>query len=322
MWSSLFGASKIQTRKFEVPAGFADYYINKIKPQAEIYEQKRLDYLKSFYWRLPLFLIFSAVSAYIYLKYFSDSNDHTIDAFVIAVSALGYWTVRPIQAYKNDIKKNVFPIVFQFFGKDLSYSFETSFDSETLKNFGIIPYHNEEHNQDDIKGNYKDVSMRIVQCKFITGSGKNRRRIFSGPLMLFDMNKTFNCKTIVRKDAGMIGNLFQPSNKLEPVHLEDPKFESIFNVYSDDQVQARYLLTTSFMENLLKLNEIFGGKSIEASFFDDRLLLKIDSNQPWFNPDTIFKPCNFANEAKMILQKMQLIFNIIDILKLDQNTGL
>lgn len=91
------------------------------------------------------------------------------------------------------------------------------------------------------------------------------------------MNKRFSGKTIVRKDSTPIGNFLSGlTTKLERVTLEDPIFERQFEVYSNDQVEARYLLTTSFMERLLELSALYDNK-IECCFYDDNLLLKIPS---------------------------------------------
>lgn len=39
------------------------------------------------------------------------------------------------------------------------------------------------------------------------------------------------------------------------VRLEDPEFEKIFVVYSSDEVEARYILSTSFMERLVEFRK-------------------------------------------------------------------
>ena len=72
------------------------------------------------------------------------------------------------------------------------------------------------------------------------------------------MNKRFKGKTVVRKDSGIIGNWFKKKfSSLKNVKLEDPNFEKMFEVYSDDQVESRYLLTVTFMERLKELAETF-----------------------------------------------------------------
>jgi hypothetical protein len=48
------------------------------------------------------------------------------------------------------------------------------------------------------------------------------------------------------------------ANNLEKVKLESIDFENRFIVYSNDQVEARYILTPSFMERLVKLEKMMG----------------------------------------------------------------
>ncbi len=145
------------------------------------------------------------------------------------------------------------------------------------------------------------------------------------------MNKNFNGQTIVLKDRGMIGSFLtiqKNGNWIKPeffafekVKLEDPVFEKIFNVYSTDQIEARYLLTTAFMERLITLTEIFKNNPIECSFYDDHLLITIQCKN-LFTPGPINKSEDFIDDSKILLKSINTIFEIIDILKLDQNIGM
>ena len=137
------------------------------------------------------------------------------------------------------------------------------------------------------------------------------------------MNKPFAGKTVVKKDAGKIGNWLNGTFKgLQKVQLEDPTFEKQFEVYASDQVEARYLLTTSFMERLLQLGALFQSANIQCMFYDRRLLLMIPAKTDRFATGSISQPATFQQETRTILAEMQLIFQMIDILKLNQRTGL
>jgi hypothetical protein len=109
---------------------------------------------------------------------------------------------------------------------------------------------------------------------------------------------------------------------LERVKLEDPVFEKQFEVFGSDQVEARYLLTTSFMDRLLKLAEIFQSGSIQASFYNNTLLIMVPTYKNYFETASIFKPANFIEEINTILSEMKLVFDMIDTLKLYERTGL
>jgi hypothetical protein len=110
-------------------------------------------------------------------------------------------------------------------------------------------------------------------------------------------------------------------NSLQVVNLEDPTFENQFEVYSNDQIEARYLLTTTFMERLLSLSSMFDNK-IKCSFYNKKLLFMIDRGQDTFKTSSIFMPSTFVYDIKNILIEMSMLFQIIDTLKLSEKTGL
>jgi hypothetical protein len=142
-------------------------------------------------------------------------------------------------------------------------------------------------------------------------------------MLLCNINKKFIGKTQVKRDAGMLGNwIIGKLSKYDRVHLEDSVFEKQFEVYSSDQIEARYLLTTSFMQRLLDLSALLQSPQIQCSFYDMKLLILLPSEINFFEADSIFKPATFVDDINMVLEQMQIIFDIIDILKLDQNTGL
>ncbi|MGH1352621.1 MAG: DUF3137 domain-containing protein, partial [Methyloligellaceae bacterium] len=95
-----------------------------------------------------------------------------------------------------------------------------------------------------------------------------------------------------------------------------------FEVYSNSQTEARYILTPTFMEQLLKLRILFASDNIRCSFYNNRLLLMIPCRKDRFEPASIFQPATFIEEIKMILAEMEAIFKIIETLKLNQKNGL
>ena len=72
--------------------------------------------------------------------------------------------------------------------------------------------------------------------------------------------KDFQGHTTVLRNS-----LFKLSFSGSRVKLENPDFEKTFDVYSTDQIEARYLLSPSMMERLLALDREFN-KNITISF--------------------------------------------------------
>ncbi len=87
--------------------------------------------------------------------------------------------------------------------------------------------------------------------------GENK--IVRSLLLRVDSAKNFTSETYVHpvREANMINEYKTEPGGREPemVHLEDPRFDGVFTVYSTDQVEARYLLTPTFMERLADLPE-------------------------------------------------------------------
>ena len=95
-----------------------------------------------------------------------------------------------------------------------------------------------------------------------------------------------------------------------------------FEAYSQNQIEARYLLTTAFMERMLKLKELYGGTNIQFSFNDDKVLIAINTRENMFEPCSLFKSNLRGKQIYKVFEQFMTIFSVIDILKLNQKTGL
>lgn len=104
------------------------------------------------------------------------------------------------------------------------------------------------------------------------------------------------------------------------VRLEDPVFRQHFKVYSTDQIEARYILTTAFMNRILKLGEAYKWK-IKAIFINNNIYILIDVRKNWFEMP-FFKSSIDINNYKEFLNDFTKLLAITEILKLNQNIGM
>ena len=75
----------------------------------------------------------------------------------------------------------------------------------------------------------------------------------------------------------------------EEVKLEDPCFDKKFNVYSSDQIEARCLITPSFMERFQNLKTAFKSNKIKCSFYDTKMMIAISTKENLFEIGSLFK---------------------------------
>ena len=120
------------------------------------------------------------------------------------------------------------------------------------------------------------------------GSGKNRRyvTVFRGAVMNIDFSREFHGTTLVER-ADRHKALFGLGNhkdsikfeghRLDYVDLVNPDFEDVFCVFSDDQVEARYLVHPEYVERLIKVQQAFAGKDIRALFTSGELVIVVET---------------------------------------------
>jgi Protein of unknown function (DUF3137) len=99
----------------------------------------------------------------------------------------------------------------------------------------------------------------------------------------------------VLADEGAIGNFKTRwrSGAMEPVRLEDPRFEGRFEAYSDDQIEARALLTPAFMERFMALASSSGGYSLPGALAEgNRLVVALPkrAGRDLFEPPPYWQP--------------------------------
>ncbi len=109
---------------------------------------------------------------------------------------------------------------------------------------------------------------------------------------------------------------------LDEVNLEDPVFEKKFNVYSSDQVESRYLITTAFMERFNNLNTAFGAKKAKCSFFDNTIMFAISTHKNLFEIGNLFMRLDDPNRITEFFNEIASILILVDYFKLDEHIKL
>ena len=98
---------------------------------------------------------------------------------------------------------------------------------------------------------------------------------------------------------------------------QDVKFNEIYEVSSTDQIEARYLITTAFMNRLLEQKNFI---SVSFEYGNVNIALHC-SYIDWFEIP-ISKRADDINTYKVIISEIVQIIKIIDSLKLEQKIGL
>jgi hypothetical protein len=145
---------------------------------------------------------------------------------------------------------------------------------------------------------------------------------FKGLIVRFEMPKYYKGHTIIfeNNEENTFVKLLAGS-KYEKVELEDVEFNKRFSVYSTDQVEARYALTSGMMDRMLNLKQTFKSKYIRASFSGRRFVMGIQSDKDLFCLASLWKKSDSKDYQTMFLELISIL-KITDALNLQNDTGL
>lgn len=162
---------------------------------------------------------------------------------------------------------------------------------------------------DLVAGNVDKTAIRFSELctqmeKTTTDSKGNKSKqittIFRGLFFVGDFNKKFIGETVVLPDTaeslfGSLGTMFQKWNfqRDQLVKLEDPEFEKAFAVYSNDQVEARYILSTSLMQRILQFKNK-SKKTPRLSFIQNEVFIAVPVSENLFEAPFFSSMLNFA----------------------------
>lgn len=179
----------------------------------------------------------------------------------------------------------------------------------------LLPKRDRAGFQDCFNGDFRGCGYTFyeghLERRVQTKNGSRWDTVFRGQLIRIAFPKSFLGVTVVRRDAGLF-NFFQRwATKLQRVALGDSTLEKSFEVYSTDQVEARYLIHPVFMERLLALEAQFEGQKLRCAFEAGDLLIAIEGGDK-FELGSMFSRLDDIARARAIVADIAGILRLID----------
>ena len=229
--------------------------------------------------------------------------------------------------FENKVKSRIMPTLCEAIG-NINWRQNPPISHDLYINSYILYRKFDKVEVDDVfNGSYKGINYNIVEACYSkkeirhtkNGTKTEYVTIFNGLLITLDMNKKFNSHTVIKPN--MLGR-FLANSELKHTVLEDTEFEKKYDVLTNDEVEARYLLTPSFMERLKNIQMSFMANSTECAFYQDKLIIAIDKLQDKFHVGSIWKPLTDERQYFQMFEEILSIIKLIDHFKLDQKIGL
>jgi hypothetical protein len=200
----------------------------------------------------------------------------------------GEWIKRPVV---RRIKGEINGAIAGALG--LSYAAEVAdrraFD--TAREFGMLPGFDKAKLEDAWWGELGGQHFALHEATLTEerGSGKSRRTVttFQGVILTIGFARRFSGTTLIERDGRhkSLLSLFG-REKLEitaggltlgRMDTPDPRFDALFDVWTNDQVEAHYLIHPEYVERLVALETAFGAKNLAALFRGGELLVLFEA---------------------------------------------
>jgi hypothetical protein len=242
----------------------------------------------------------------------------------LAAGLLGYWANRVRSRYVSAHKTVILPAIANALGA-FRYDETGNFDVQRLHGSTLLPSFGDYTSENVFVGSYKGVDVELAEVELFKGKSGGKsggaNTAFKGLFISLSTHKPISGKTVVRRDAGPIGNwLAGTLGALERIRLEKPDFERGYEVYTTDEAEARYLLTPAFMERLDALPADIGVDEIQAAFFGEHLLIMVAVAKPLFEPPSIFASVLKDASVARIAGEFRDVLTMIDAMALDERT--
>ena len=304
-----------------------EYYFKKLFPVLEHLEKQRVRA------RNALFIggtISSIVSALLY--FYTPIPEPIIVFFGIAFGSLSFLT--KYSKYKKEFKTFLIRPLIRIIDSNLSFDPEKHVSRKHVENSNIIQRKidklggsNYIHGYiDDVKIEFSDILAQKAHRTTSEDFGKRTQytNIFKGLFIVCEFNKEFHGETIILQDSAqkifgdLIGNWFQSQNikRGELVKLDNIAFEKEFVVYSNDQIEARYILSPSLMEKIILLRSR-SKNDLSISFRNNNIFIVLHNNKYSFEP-TLFRSLLKHTVAMEYIETLRLAIGIVKELKLNQ----
>ncbi len=289
----------------------------------EYYEAERKKYLLIFWITEIIFIITVSIIGFAFMV---DCNSLVVILIIAMITlyliTMGYEYIKNVidKIYKKIMKAYYFNFIMNTF--NLKEGITKGELKDNIKQSGLFPYYDSISIDDNFMGEISGVKYNISECALKRESADDRMPdivIFHGVIISFELKKKFAANTILT---------FQPKqvhkSGIELVKLEDVDFDRMFTVFSDNQIEARYLLNPIFMEKLKNFKVEFSATDMDCSFFANKAIFAISTNEDLFEIVSLFNSLTSSvnDDIEQCCRQIKSIQTMIDYFKFDEKTGL
>ena len=213
----------------------------------------------------------------------------TMFILFFAAVGLGIWSYYPRGEAIRQTKEGINTALARALGLSFTAKIGETPGFLRAQTFRMLPGYSRKSFEDmwsgEIGGSAFALHEAHLEQKRQSGKNSHYVTVFRGPIMTIAAGRRFNGVTLVErsgkhqrfgffgeKDELQVGGL-----NLARVDMVHPQFEDQFTIYSNDQVEARYLVHPTYVEKLIALETAFAGQKIRTLFAEGELTVVLEA---------------------------------------------
>lgn len=277
-------------------------------------------------------------------KFWSFKNEEGDDYFEL-LPKISPEIDKKIDLYKLECKQSLFEPIVGTIIEDVEYFPKKFFNYEKVLEsqlFPELPVNKSSKNReiifkgdDAIQGYFEKKYIEFCELdiseNYKSGNDYKTVEIFHGLFLITDFKK-IEFKTIVKAET--FGRLFSDYsmgskdtnnyNRLKKIKLQNYTFNKHFSVFSQDEIEARKILSPIILENLGNFAEKHD-RNIKLSFINDQVFFAIEINsilEPSLKDLMPFKEIDknsLEKDAHKIYKEISFVSSIIKDLRLNSH---
>ena len=206
---------------------------------------------------------------------------------VIAFFALA-WAYKPRAEAISRMKTGINSAIAGAVGLTYEEKREAGAGFALARLFDMLPGYTRSSFEDfwsgEIAGHPFELFEAHLEQKRSSGKSSHYVTVFRGAIMRFGFGTPFHGTTLLTRDGryrkfligGRKDRIKAGGLEMECVDLVHPDFEDMFDLYSTDQTEARYLVDPVYCEQLIAIEHAFAGKKIRTLFHEGQALVILE----------------------------------------------
>jgi hypothetical protein len=224
----------------------------------------------------------------------------------VALVILGLLPNFLMREYRSAFKMSVMDKFIKFLDPNLQYDLFGSVSGGAYSMSNLFRQQAERYSGSDlVKGRLGDIPLEFsqVHSEYYTRQGKSHRwvTIFKGLFFVADCNKNFSGQTIVLPDTAesLLGKLGQKLQAMMPpigqlVKFDDAEFEKYFVVYSENENEARAILSPALMNRAVEFRKKNRSAWLRLSFAGSQVFVALSRERSFCDPSLFGPIIDFA----------------------------